>query len=178
MNKKFKASFGAVISKSQAQVYGQVLDDISKKANGTLKPMDVVEEARDVNNPLHDYFEWDNSKAGERYRVEQARYLIRHITVEIKYDHKVKDQRAFFSVNETPDGDCDGNKNKTYITIERVLSEPNLRKQMLLQALTELEYWRDKYREYRELERVFAVVEKISKKIRTKLTKHRVKKKK
>jgi hypothetical protein len=46
---------------------------------GLLQPFDVVEAARDPGSPLHDSFEWNDSVAAERYRLEQARRLIRTV---------------------------------------------------------------------------------------------------
>ena len=42
-------------------------------------PEQIVEKARDANTELHSCFEWDDTIAAERYRVEQARDVVRHI---------------------------------------------------------------------------------------------------
>lgn len=54
-----------------------------EQATGRLTPADVVADARDPASPLHGYFEWDDSVAGEKYREHQARALIRSVKVEI-----------------------------------------------------------------------------------------------
>ncbi len=48
-----------------------------RKEYGTLTPANVVEAARAEDHPLHDRFEWDDAAAGEKYRLAQARQLIR-----------------------------------------------------------------------------------------------------
>lgn len=45
--------------------------------DGRITPEAVVEDARDPESPLHDEFEWDDSVAAEKYRLEQARRLLR-----------------------------------------------------------------------------------------------------
>lgn len=50
---------------------------------GRLKPEDVVNEAKKPSSPLHDYFEWDDEKAANEHRLEQARQLIRSVRVVI-----------------------------------------------------------------------------------------------
>lgn len=45
--------------------------------NGRLTPAAVVAAATAENHPLHDRFEWDDKVAGHRYRLSQARDLIR-----------------------------------------------------------------------------------------------------
>lgn len=50
--------------------------------HGELRSSTVVEAARDKRSPLHDYFEWDDHKAGHEYRLQQARKLMRlHVIV-------------------------------------------------------------------------------------------------
>lgn len=46
---------------------------------GRLRPRDVVEDARNPLSPLHDQFEWDDGVAAERFRLVQARRLIRSV---------------------------------------------------------------------------------------------------
>ena len=46
--------------------------ELSKKNNLTAR--EIVEEARKKNSPLHDFFEWDDSIAAEKYRLAQARF--------------------------------------------------------------------------------------------------------
>lgn len=55
-----------------------VLKEIADRHDGRITPEQVVEEAKKlpVGNPLHDYFEWDNRKAGSLYRTHQARQLL------------------------------------------------------------------------------------------------------
>lgn len=162
MEKVYKATNGAPFNKKKVQLYGRELDRI-KQDKGVLRPKDVVEAAKSRRSPLHDVFEWDNTEAAERYRLYQARALINHIDIEIRYDHKVKEQKAFFSVQNTPDEE---NKNIAYVTFEDVLSKPELRKQIILKALDEAQYWEERYQEYKELQKIVNAIELTNKKLR------------
>ena len=51
--------------------------------DGTLDPRNVLDDARDPESPLHSHFEWDDSKAAEAHRMEQARTLIRSVRLVI-----------------------------------------------------------------------------------------------
>lgn len=44
--------------------------------HGALTPEIVLDEARKKTSPLHDAFEWDDTEAANRWRLEQARHLI------------------------------------------------------------------------------------------------------
>lgn len=53
---------------------------------GEVRPSALVDAARPKSSPAHNAFEWDDSKAGEEYRLIQARTWIR--TVEIIIDEQ------------------------------------------------------------------------------------------
>lgn len=51
---------------------------------GEVKPSALVEAARSEGSPAHRAFEWDDSKAGEEYRLMQARQWIRRVEIIIE----------------------------------------------------------------------------------------------
>jgi hypothetical protein len=53
-------------------------------AEGRLTPKAVVRAAANPESPLHPLFEWDDSKAADRHRLDQARTLIRSVQVEYR----------------------------------------------------------------------------------------------
>lgn len=59
-----------------AQVVQSIYDD-----DGAVVASVLVDKARPEDSPAHPAFEWDNSVAGEEYRLEQARRFIRRVTV-------------------------------------------------------------------------------------------------
>ena len=71
--------------------------------HGMITPALVVRDATDPGHPLHDRFEWDDSKAGPRYRELQAAQLIRSVKLALP-DEPLVQVRAF--VNIQPSGDA------------------------------------------------------------------------
>jgi len=63
-------------------------EELSRIQNvyGKITPEIIVREAGDTSSPLHNYFEWDDEKAGERWRVQQARILLNNIQVKTVSD--------------------------------------------------------------------------------------------
>jgi hypothetical protein len=57
--------------------------------DGRLTPEDVLNAAEDPSSPLHGWFDWNDDTAAHKYRLEQARMLIRTITVEITTENRV-----------------------------------------------------------------------------------------
>ena len=45
--------------------------------HGKLTPALIVDVAADEDHPLHNRFEWDDEVAGRKYRLQQAKQLIR-----------------------------------------------------------------------------------------------------
>jgi hypothetical protein len=48
-----------------------------REQHGRLTPAIVVEAAQAEDHPLHSRFEWDDAVAGHKYRLQQAKQLIR-----------------------------------------------------------------------------------------------------
>lgn len=135
-----------------AQVAGEELERIRTVNNGRLTTASVVDAARPKDSPLHPAFEWDNRKAAEAWRREQAAHMIRHIDVVM--DGPANDAqpiRAFVSVMRDED--------RSYTSVQHALSDEELRLQVVAAAWAELEAWRKRHAELVEFAKVFAVIE-------------------
>ena len=159
--KEYGATKGATFGKERAQIYGKALEDIERK-KGKITPKAVVDEARDKSSPLHDYFDWDVSTASEKYWLYQARTLINHITVVVNYETG-DEQKAFFNVREEME-----DAKTVYVNIERALSDRDMRGQILQNALAELQYWKQKYKEYSEFRGIVNAIDKLDKRLKKK----------
>jgi hypothetical protein len=148
MKKVFGFNGGYQIRNIEPQIAGEVLESI-KEETGVLNADVVVEKAKDIENPLHNYFEWDDSKAANEFRLTQANYLIRSIKVEIIQENKpnVEIKRAFTNIKEV--------ENKGYMLTEDILKDTQLSFLMLKQAHKELMDWKERYKNLLELSEVF-----------------------
>jgi len=72
---------------------------------GRLSPQEIVEAARAEGSALHECFEWDDTKAAESWRIEQARDLIRRVKIEV-----VIEDRSFRTVAYVRDQDQTAHK--------------------------------------------------------------------
>lgn len=115
--------------------------------HGRLTPHVVVEVAAAEDHPLHGRFEWDDSVAGHKYRLQQARDLIR--VVREKYTDRSgnpEDVRFFHAVPRE-----DG---MVYEPLPEIIGD-ELASRVLLQAMER--EWRslrkryEKFSEFREL---------------------------
>lgn len=55
---------------------------------GRITPEIVVTAAEKPKSPLHHLFEWDDTVAGHKYRIEQAREVIRSVKLTVTYETK------------------------------------------------------------------------------------------
>lgn len=132
------------------------LKRIARANGGLLQPDVVVSEARPASSPLHSRFEWDNSVAGQQYRLWQARQLIR-VSVEVLQG---TDEMTDVFVSLTTDREKESGG---YRMVVDVLTNAQMRAQMLADALEELATFREKYRQLKELAAVFAAIKKVRK---------------
>lgn len=124
---------------------------IAKANGGLVHPEAVVDSARPKSSPLHSRFEWDDGEAGHQYRLWQARQLIR-VVVDLLPGTDTQTE-VFVSLKSD-------RRHGGYRVVAEVLSDRQLREQMLRDALDELEFFRDKYKSLRELAEVFAAIKK------------------
>ena len=105
-SKKFNAEIRGVTLNDQpdASEVGAVLNSIQKK-DGGISPEALVKVSKPKRSKTHGMFEWDDTIAGERYRLEQARLAIRSIAVVVHVpENGDKQIRAFSSIKQEEGG--------------------------------------------------------------------------
>lgn len=122
--------------KANAQVIGDTLAKIGKANDGKLTPKAVLEAARSKTSPLHKHFEWDDSVAAERYRLDQAREIIGIIRV---VDAKAGERPAYISIAS--------DEGTSYRTVQDVASSADLQMAILRQCDRDLEAITRRYRQ-------------------------------
>lgn len=130
------------------------LEKIRKAHGGILRPPDVVKTAQNPKHPLHECFEWDNTRAASEYRLWQARHLISVCVVLI--NGNTKPVRTYVSLKDDRAEDAGG-----YRHVVDVLSDEEAKAQMLLDALADLNAIRRKYRGLKELTDVFNAIDRV-----------------
>lgn len=136
-------------------IAGAALEEIERK-HGKVTPEIVLNEASANDHPLHGSFEWDDSAAARKWRLEQARYLVRMITVTIEQFDRPTPVRAYVSVTQSNEPD-----QRVYVGIESAMHDVEMREQVLSRAKRDLREWRERYAELRELASVFAAIDEV-----------------
>lgn len=144
----------------------QELSDLLSLSPGKVLPAQtVVDRARDESSSLHGLFEWDDAKASEAYRLEQARGVIRLYFVVIeptpvsrrqKLRFRTKKVRGMISLRKDREKPGGG-----YRRVTDVLKDPVMRQQLVNEALEELKLWHARYRKLDELSDVFKAIARM-----------------
>ena len=125
----------------------KVADEIGE---GSVTPEEVLEKAKDKNSELHKCFEWDDSIAAQKYRLQQARAII----VNLVYAPRTEDEHPVRCFQITTE-------KHTYRPTTQVLVQEDEYKALLKRAKAELEAFKRKYHTLTELEAIFEAMERI-----------------
>lgn len=159
--KRFIPAEGSSIRVVDAEVIGDRLTQLEQKS-GEVTPEAVLADATRKTSPLHRFFEWDDTKAASAHRLDQARYLIRSIKVVITNEEGTAPTkiRAFVKVvTDTTQG---------FRGISSVMSDAEMRAQVIARAMKELGDWTERYRTFAEFGDVMKAAEKTKTKIEQK----------
>lgn len=146
---------------TKEEVIALELEKIRKKnKNKALLPEEVVSYAKDKNNPLHDYFTWNNKEAGDAYRLEEARALIRRVKVErpaniVPIEFKMPITRDYVSLSS------DRREGNGYRKLNIVLHNKLMRKELIEDAKKDMDIFIRKYSTLKELSNVILEMKKL-----------------
>lgn len=168
--------------KEKAQIVGEVLEHIENR-DGEVTSKSFLEESRPENSPTHSMFEWDDSIAAEKYRLNQSSKIIGQLTFEIIYEQnetteleiEVKKENtesveapvtltphsAFVNCSRSkmygsPSSDC-----AKYVSINKAMSNANMREQVVANSFREMKMFINKYREITEFTKIFEAMDEV-----------------
>lgn len=136
------------------------LKRIADASGGVLLPEAVVEAAKPLTSVLHNRFEWNDTVAGEAYRLWQARQLI-SVSVELIDSNDPSTlSKVFVSLAE------DRRAGTGYRSLVSVMSDEAMREKLLRDALAQMEFFEKKYQRLQELAKVFEVMHEVKKEVK------------
>lgn len=132
------------IYKADAQ---KVADEIG---NDKITPQEMIEKARNEKSELHKCFEWNDTIAAEKYRLQQARNVLAMLVFKPKTEEE--QQVRIFSLTT---------EKSVYQPTKQFLVQSDEYQDLLKRALAELETFKRKYSTLNELEEVFKAIEEL-----------------
>lgn len=131
------------------------LNRLAAENGGLLEAEQVVVAASAKESPLHKYFEWNDGQAAAKYRIQQARELIRVVVQYIGPERDSVPMRVFVSLTSD-------RKEGGYRVLTDVLSDEVMRARLLKDALEEMRRFEIKYAKLKELSRVLEAIRAVS----------------
>jgi len=145
------ASFGD----TEAAWIGQQFDE----HGGELTPDTLVQLSKPKSSPGHSLFIWDDAEAGKLYRVELAKYHLRHLQIEIVDQGNKRAMRACFPVFHE---DREAGAKRSHVAYDNILAAPDLARQVVEKAAHELKAWQSRYVLYKRVfGSVFSAIEEL-----------------
>lgn len=143
-----------------AETAGSYMESLNNK-HGAVTPELLLDSSRSEDSVMHQCFEWDDTKAAEKYRVKQALGIISNLTCVKVTGNKDKNPiktRAFVNVSSSS-----MRKKGIFKPILEAMGDADMRKTVLENAITELNDFKKKYSDLEELCAVFSEIDKLKK---------------
>lgn len=142
------------IIKADANKVANEMYSIGKtNGNDEFTPQELVNYARsNPNSELHKCFEWNDTVAAEKYRISQARDVIRYLRITVPDEEGNTEKtnvRLFVSTN---------NRDNNYKATEIVFQNKTEYDKLLAEAMAELKAFKQKYKGIKELGKIFALI--------------------
>lgn len=171
-----KYSWGSYGYSVNPEVVGKTIERIEEE-KGSVDAGSFLDASRPISSSTHSLFEWDDSIAAEKYRLQQSGQIISSLRIEVipvteeehnlnleivnDIPHKEKLQKgtlqpAFVNVKKKVVGEAG-----KYVNLETAMSDVDTRKIILENAFKELRTFMEKYKRYSELSKVFAAIEEL-----------------
>jgi len=136
------------VHKVSAQVALQVTRELEEE--GRLTAQNLVDVSRPEDAPLHTEFEWDDQEAAEKYRLTQARGIIRNLQIVTPESERPEKVFCHLEVRKAE-----------YTTIRKALLVADTREILLRNARREMEAFQAKYKGLTELAEVFEAMSRV-----------------
>lgn len=134
---------------------------IKRAGGGILRPKAVVDAAREKSSPLHRYFEWDNTRAAEAYRIWQARQLIVVVTMEF-----TKRRDEIVTVQQYVSLGSDRKGSGGYRALVDVIRDESKRQEFVEGMLTDIHIFRLKYQVIKEAAEIILAMNETERRVK------------
>lgn len=138
-----------------SRIRDAVLSLAESNPDGVCEPRALVSAAKRKSHPCHAMFEWDDTAAAAAYRVDQARRIIR--SVQVTFDGGDTKAPAFVHVTI----DKGSERVNGYMPTDKAMKAPDIKEQVLADALGQLRGLQNRYAGLRELAPVWSALDAV-----------------
>ena len=144
-----KWSINGIFKADASKCYEEI-----REIGDEVKPEQVLDKAKDTSSELHKCFDWNDTSAAEKYRLIQARDVIRHLIV-VKRDDEDEREPVQFRVMLKNERTQESGYKQTIVMVK----DEDEYKKLLNQAYAELHSFKQKYSCLSELADILALID-------------------
>ena len=138
------------------------LIEVGNANHGLLNPELVINAAREEGSVLHPFFEWDDGVAAERYRLVQARGLMRRVNVFATRRDRQTQTITLSTTRAFQSRPSQRSARGGYESVADILADAEKRAELVASVYHELLAIRKRYEELSELETVWVAIDEAS----------------
>lgn len=146
----------------------EVIEEIVEvQKNYGLTAENLLKKASKKSSSLYEFFDWDNTSAGEKWRLQQARGIINEVKVIVEDREMYAFENVNITINEVNQVTSNNKKilnQREYKPIVEIMNNNEYKTQLIKRALSEANYWREKHLELIELSPIFSAIQETTKK--------------
>lgn len=144
------ATWGTFKFKADAQKCADEIMEICEELESAT-PQQILEKARDSNTELHKCFTWDDTEAAEKWRISEARAVVRNLKIiEQKLDKQPEPTtiRVFYKTDNE----------SGYKPTKLILKKPDEYKTLVERCRSELLAIKQKFNSISEYEEIWEMI--------------------
>jgi hypothetical protein len=144
------ATWGTFKFKADAQKCADEIMEICEELESAT-PQQILEKARDSNTELHKCFTWDDTEAAEKWRISEARAVVRNLKIIEQKPDKQSDPttiRVFYKTDNE----------SGYKPTKLILKKPNEYKSLVERCRSELLAIKQKFNSISEYEEIWEMI--------------------
>lgn len=144
---KWKSGFEGFYKNVDPQAVADEIISIGSSAT----PKEILEKARDERTELHKCFQWDDTIAAEKFRLQQARQVVSFLVIREEAVPENRPEIRFFYKTDSMHSDG-------YKQTRLIVQQEDEYKKLLEQAWRELKAFKAKYSCLKELQEIFELI--------------------
>jgi hypothetical protein len=138
----------------------EVIDEVLEvKDKYGLTAENLLKKASKKSSSLYGFFDWDNSSAGEKWRLHQARMLINEVKIVVEDKELYAFENVRVNIEDSPQP-----SNREYKSKIDIANNKDWKNQLIRRSLLEIKYWQERYSELIELQEIFSAIKIVEEK--------------
>ncbi len=159
MQHEWSGTFGVIDPKKvSADVVAARIKTMRASHGEIISPIAIVNAARPSRSVMHPLFEWDDSVAGEKWRVHQGRFVLNSLRVIVRENNDDEPISVVANIHIQNDGDG-------YVSVQAVFKNPEYLEKAEAEAMRYLEGFQSRFNFLHnnpKLRRIFEALEELN----------------